>query len=211
MKKNIYLGIFTTALFFLNACLTLTKDFPEKKSYLIEVNRAKPSSNKIRNVNLKLRKVSVSNKFEGKGFVYRKSESNYESDFYNEFLVSPQSNLSEEIIRYLSSREIFENVSGMGSRMEATHYLEAEFTELYGDYRKKNQSKAVLSVQFRIFDDRLGDYRMVKRKTYSSSIQVKSDSPESLVAGWNQGLENVLRKISKDFYTVDWSLKKLQP
>lgn len=207
MKKKLCLSlsIIIASIFF--NCLKLTKDFPEKKSYLIEVGTPKKSSQKIPNVSLKLRKVSVSNKFEGKGFVYRKSDSNFESDFYNEFLVSPQSNIAEEIIRYLDNKELFFSVSSMSSRMEATHYFEADVTSLYGDYRDKKNSLAVIKIQFRIFDDRMGDYRLVGRSSYEQKIKVNQDVPDSLVAGWNQGLYLIMESFGNDLKLRNWESK----
>jgi cholesterol transport system auxiliary component len=189
-------------------CLKLTKDFPEKKSYLIEVPLPKKNIGKISDVSFKLRKVSVSNKFEGKSFVYRKSDSNFESDFYNEFLVSPQSNIGEEIIRYLDNKELFHSVSGMNSRIEATHYFEADVVSLYGDYRDKKNSLAIISIQFRIFDDRMGEYKLVHRKSYNKQIKVNPDVPDSLVSGWNQGLFSIMDSFSQDLRTFNWEVGK---
>ncbi|MCC5816614.1 MAG: hypothetical protein JJT78_17825 [Leptospira sp.] len=189
-------------------CLKLTKDFPEKKSYLIEVPQPNKNIGKISDVSFKLRKVSVSNKFEGKGFVYRKSDSNFESDFYNEFLVSPQSNIGEEIIRYLDSKELFHAVSGMNSRIEATHYFEADVVSLYGDYRDKKNSMAIISIQFRIFDDQMGDYKLINRRSYTKKVKVNPDVPDSLVSGWNQGLFSILESFSQDLKSYNWEVVK---
>lgn len=188
----------------LTSCLRLTKDFPEKKSYLIEVESPKKGMVRYQDLVLKIRRVAVSNKFEGKGFIYRKSISKYEADFYNEFLVSPQNNLSEEIVRYLNSSNLFSNVSDMSSRMEATHYLEVEFTSLYGDYRNKDNTGALIEVQFRMFDDRKGDYQPIWRKSYSSLTTVKPDSPESLVQGWNKSLGDILSQLVTDLETIKY-------
>lgn len=186
------------------SCLRLTKDFPEKKAYLIEVESPKKGNIRFQNYVLKMRRVAISNKFEGKGFIYRKSESKYEADFYNEFLVSPQNNLSEEIVRYLAGSNLFGNVSDMNSRMEATHFLEVEFTSLYGDYRNKDNTAALVEVQFRIFDDRKGDYRPIWKKLYSSRTIVKPDSPESLVQGWNKSLGIILSLFVDDLNRIQF-------
>ncbi len=183
-------------------CISLTRDFPEKKNYLLEIPDPPPSQIRKQEMTVKIRRVIVSNKFQGKGFVYRKSESNFESDFYNEFFVPPKENLSEEIQKYLERKQIFGSVVSMNSRLEATHYIEVEVFSLFGDYRKLQAPHAVLELSFRVFDDRMGDYRRVFSREYKKRIPIEKDSPESLVAGWNLALSRILEEFCKDIQNL---------
>ncbi len=197
------------SLFFIN-CFSIKKDFPEKKSFLLELSPSKLQSRSMpKEWNVKLRKVSVSSKFLDKSFVYRKSESKYESDFYDEFLISPQQNLSEELVRYLDASGAFLSTSDMNSRIEATHYIEADFPGLYGDFRESGYPKSYMEVQLRVFDDRTAEYIPIFRKNYSKSISMKDESPESLVDGWNQALAEICNDFIKD--SKNWKDIKSKP
>ena len=59
---------------------------------------------------LTVRRIRVTPKYEGKGLVYRLSELSYESDFYNEFFISPVSMFTEEIRKQLSESGLFKIV-----------------------------------------------------------------------------------------------------
>jgi cholesterol transport system auxiliary component len=200
MQKNFLSIVFILFLShsFIN-CFSIKKDFPEKKSFLLELSPSKGQARSMpKEWNVKLRKVSVSSKYLDKSFVYRRSESKYESDFYDEFLISPQQNLSEELVKYLDASGAFLSTSDMNSRIEATHYIEADFTGLYGDFREKGFPKSYMEVQLRVFDDRTAEYTPIFRKNFSKSIPMKDESPESLVDGWNQALAEICNDFIKD-------------
>lgn len=185
------------------SCIKFTRVFPEKKTYLLELPPATKGSVRFANTILKMRRFSISSRYDGKSFVYRKTDANYETDFYNEFLIPPQNNIGEEMIRYLEGKNLFRFVGDMSSRIEATHLAEVEIVSLYGDYRN-SRSFAILELQIRVFDDRLGDYKPIWRKNYAESISVNGDNPESLVLGWNQCLVKVLDSMSKEFQGIAW-------
>ncbi|WCL48244.1 hypothetical protein [Leptospira sp. GIMC2001] len=182
------------------SCISIEKDFPEKKTYLIELDSPKQSTqtSKFKDDILKIRRVLISNKYDSKSFVYRKSESKYESDFYNEFFISPQNILGEEIQKYLDKVGIFKSVLDISSRTESYYYLEIEVMSLYGDFQDSNKTKAVLQLQFRIFDDRDSNYKLILKKSFDEFVPIDSSSPESLVGGWKIGLTNILIRFTQE-------------
>ncbi|MCG9873209.1 MAG: hypothetical protein MH321_00305 [Leptospiraceae bacterium] len=197
-NKNIFTFILYLFVISLSFCISFNKDYPEKKSFLIEVSTGQ-DANKPRSLPservIKLRKVNVSNKFSDKSFVYRRSETKYESDFYNEFLISPQQNIAEEFIRSLDRSNAFQSATDMSSRIEASHFIEIDVIQLYGDFRDSSKPKSLIELQIRVFDDREATYKPVWRKNYQRAIAMKNESPEALVLGW----DNALSEITKEF------------
>lgn len=82
MKALIRFILFTGLLFFLSQCFGVSKTFPEKRFYLIEPGETKQLFPAAKPRTFIVRKVFISQKFEGKEFVYRKENAVYESDFY---------------------------------------------------------------------------------------------------------------------------------
>lgn len=199
--KNFFTCLLFLSILSLPSCISFNKDYPEKKSFLIEIK--KPSNSIItRSISsewvVKLRKVNVSSKFSDKSFVYRRSETKYESDFYNEFLISPQQNLAEEFIRYLDGSNAFKSATDMSSRIEASHYIEVDVNQLYGDFRDSSKPQSMLEMQIRVFDDREASYKPVWRKNYKRIIAMKNESPEALVVGWDSALSEITKEFIAD-------------
>jgi hypothetical protein len=196
--KNFVKYLLYFSLILLNFCISFNKDYPEKKSFLIEI-KSNSETSKSRSIPaewvVKLRKVNVSSKFSDKSFVYRKSETKYESDFYNEFLISPQQNIAEEFVRYLDASNAFKSATDMSSRIEASHFIEVDVIQLYGDFRDSSRPQSLIELQIRVFDDRQAEYKPVWRKNYKRNIAMKNESPDALVVGW----DSALSEISKEF------------
>jgi len=85
---NLSIG-FCALLCLLSGCIRLESSYPEKRYFLIEISRQEDVSPRVTDEVLKVVTFSVSPQYEGKDFVYRKGDVVYESDFYNEFLISP--------------------------------------------------------------------------------------------------------------------------
>ena len=109
MKKlfsNLWHGAFIL-LALASSCVGIEKSYPDKRYFVLEVNRNVNPSNPPGNGVLQIANIRVSPRYEDKGFVYRTSGSSYESDFYNQFLVSPAALLGEELSKGLDQSQIF--------------------------------------------------------------------------------------------------------
>ncbi|MDF3820614.1 hypothetical protein P3G55_11920 [Leptospira sp. 96542] len=197
MFKKILL--YLIVLISINACFGVTKSFPDKKMFLIEAGEIGKVGSSDHNRSFFIRKVSFSQKFEGKEFVYRKGDVNYESDFYNGFFITPQANIREEVSKSFVKSGLFVWDSNVNSRFLATHSIEIYVTELYGDFRTK-EPKSVLEWEIVVFEEK-DSPSLIFRKKYTKSIGIKEKDPEALVTGWNVGfhesLNDVILNLSK--------------
>ena len=147
---------------------------------------------------LTVRRIRVTPKYEGKGLVYRLSELSYESDFYNEFFISPASMFTEEIRKRLSESGLFKLVVAPSSILDTTYILEGTVTSLYGDYRVKTAPKAVLEIQFFLLQETDNNPKMIFQNQYHKEEPLKDNTPEALVTSWNSVFNQILTEFETD-------------
>jgi len=181
-----------------SGCVGIEKSYPDKRYFVLEVNRNVNPSNPAGNGVLQVANIRVSPRYEDKGFVYRTSGSSYESDFYNQFLVSPAALLGEELRKGLAQSQIFRHVINSSSQLEPTHVLEGVVDALYGDFRDPGAPKAVLEMEFFLRKESASKADIVAAKRYAKSVAVTGRSPEALVKGWNEALEAILSALVAD-------------
>ena len=181
-----------------SGCVSIEKSYPDKRFYVIEAGRGAAATDAKASGVLLVSILRVSPRYESRSFVYRRSESSYESDFYNQFLVSPGAQLTEEVRRALGQAQVAQYVVGASSQSEPTHVLEGTVDALYGDYRDLNAPKAVLEMEFFLSKESPTKAEIVTRKRYTKSVAVSGRSPEALVKGWNDGLSEILAALVAD-------------
>ena len=60
--------------------------------------------------------LRISPRYADRSFVYRTSTAAYEADFYNQFLIAPDSMIGEELRKGLAASELFKYVVGPSNR-----------------------------------------------------------------------------------------------
>lgn len=195
-----------SALLLFAGCVGVERSYPDKRYFVLAAaekgSAANPSVNARKGV-LLVANLRVSPRYEGKSFVYRRSESNFEVDFYNQFLVSPGAILTEEVRKGLARAEVFQTVIGGGSQLESTHVLEGSVNALHGDFRDAGSPKAVLEVEFFLTRDSAMKADIVTQRRYLKTVPVNGRSPEALVQGWNRALEEILATLVADLNSTN--------
>lgn len=197
LRSNIHCGA-VALLLLLASCIGIEKSYPDKRYFVLEVNRNVNPSNPPGNGVLQVAPIRVSPRYEDKGFVYRTSGSSYESDFYNQFLVSPAALVGEELRKGLAQSQIFPHVINASSQLEPTHVLEGVVDALYGDFRDPGAPKAVLEMEFFLRKESASKADIVAAKRYAKSVAVTGRSPEALVKGWNEALSEIISLLVTD-------------
>ena len=181
-----------------SGCVSLEKSYPDKRFYVIEAGRGTAATDAKASGVLLVSSLRVSPRYESRSFVYRRSESSYESDFYNQFLVAPGAQLTEEVRRALGQAQVAQYVVGASSQSEPSHVLEGTVDALYGDFRDLSAPKAVLEMEFFLSKESATRAEIVTRKRYTKSVAVNGRTPEALVKGWNDGLSEILAALVAD-------------
>ena len=184
-------------------CVSLEKPYPDKRYFVLEtlgqqVNSADSTSNDT----LQVSNVRVSPRYADRSFIYRTSAASYESDFYNQFLVSPASLITEEIRKGLIASQLFKYVISPSSQLQPSYVLEGTVNALYGDFRDADSPRAVLEMEFFLTSDIPTKPGILMQRRYAKSISLSARSPEALVQGWNQALEEILTELVADLKVV---------
>jgi cholesterol transport system auxiliary component len=189
------------ALAFCSGCIGVERSYPEKQYFVILAGpgstSADPSLNHGKGV-LLVSNLHVSPRYEGKSFVYRRSETGFEADFYNQFLISPSAIFTEEVRKALARAGLFEAVIGSASQLEPTHFLEGSVEALYGDFRDAAAPRAVLEMEFFVTGDAPAITDLVTHRRYRKTVPVSGASAEALVRAWSQALDEILAAFVTD-------------
>ncbi len=171
----------------------------EKQCYLLDARRA-PSTVASDNQNIvEVRRFTVDPAFSTKGLTYRKGEFEYESDFYNEFLIAPGAMVTEKVRNWLSASGLSRRVLDPGSYVDPTYVLEGNVVGLYGDFRAKSSPKALMEVRVFLLEMKTGaEPAIVFGKTYKSSIAFESEGPDALVRALDRCLVDILTDLEKN-------------
>ena len=191
------------ALILLSSCVNLTKSNPEKQYYALDVTRQAESGAPAAGTVLEVRRLLVAPAFQGQELVYRTEDTRYESDFYNQWFVSPSAMLTQQVQNWLINARLFEHVVTTSSYMEATHRLEGTVTALYGDYRHKDSRRAVVGINMVLIEDNPMRTAIVFQRDYHQMVEVTDTSPDGLTLAWNQGLEQVFISLEQDLRKID--------
>ena len=184
------------------SCVGIEKRYPDKRYYVLEVSANPSSANPAANETLEVSNIRVSPRYADRSFVYRTSEAGYESDFYNQFLVSPASLITEEVRKGLTGSQVFKHVIGSSNQSQPSYVLEGTVNALYGDFRNPNSPRAFLEMEFFLTSEVPGQPGILMQKRYAKSIPLSGRSPEALVKGWNQALEEILTSLVADLKAI---------
>jgi cholesterol transport system auxiliary component len=193
-----------TLMLMLGGCVSLQRAYPDKRYFVIEGRSGEASANPKASGVLLVTSLRVSPRYEGKSFIYQRSESGFEADYYNQFLVLPGAMLTEEIRRGLAQAQAAQYVVGTSSQLEPTHVLEGTVDAMYGDFRDMGAPKAVLEMEFFLSKESPTKAEILIRKRYTKAIAVNGRSAEALVRGWNQALNEILTGLTADLKTVNF-------
>jgi len=169
-----------------------------KRTYILDAARPPGPVQAESHVILEVRRFTIDSAFADKGFVYRRGEHEYESDFYNQFLISPAVIVSETTRHWLCRSGICERVLVPGSRLESTHTLEANITALYADVRDKSSLRAVMKLRAFLIANNNTDESVILGERYQASCPLQSDTPDDFVEALDKCLAEILTGLEKD-------------
>ncbi|MCI0455064.1 MAG: PqiC family protein [Candidatus Dadabacteria bacterium] len=192
----------------LTGCATLEKNYPERNYYILNVSSHNQNTSPISEGILEVRRFEISPSFNTREFVYRKGDLSYESDFYNQFFRPPSSLITEEVRKWVSESGPFRYVVDPSNNVEPNYILEGNINELYGDFRTPDTPKSVMAVQFFLLEGGYTNPRIVFQSNYRREVVLGSNSPDDLVKGWNDALEQILTSLESDLRNADLKASK---
>jgi cholesterol transport system auxiliary component len=176
----------------------LKSEYPERRYFTLAAQRPGEAAVPAKEGVLRVRRFTASKLSEGNELVTRIGETEFETDFYNQFFSPPAMQLTEQAHRWLGASGLFSAVVGTGSSVPETHILEANVVALYADER---QSAAVLEIQFMLVRVSAEPTSVLFQKSYRE-IAAGAQGPESCVRGWNTALGRILASLESDLAKV---------
>jgi cholesterol transport system auxiliary component len=184
----------------LAGCLNLTKSYPEKRSFVLDVGTPSQETSLHSLIVLKINKLRVSPLFAGRAMVYRIADLQYESDFYDEWFISPGALVTQQFQNWLSQMTGIQMVLLGTNHIEPTHLLEGTITDFYGDFR--GSPRAVLGLELHVLDA-LHERQPLLRRTYHQDVPLADRSPDALARGLTDALRTVLVAFTKDMGEIE--------
>jgi cholesterol transport system auxiliary component len=185
------------ASFLLFGCVSIERSYPDKRYFVLDISLKESPQDPADTGILQMASARVSPRYADRNFVYRRSDTRFESDFYNQFLISPAALVTEELRRELSQAGLFKFVVGSANPLAPTHTMETMVNTLYGDFRDLKAPKAVIEMEFFLTQE-ASPSGIVFHKLYQRIVPVQERNPEALVRGWNQGLESISGSLVSD-------------
>jgi uncharacterized lipoprotein YmbA len=185
------------ASFLLFGCVSIERSYPDKRYFVLDISLKESPQDPADSGILHVASARVSPRYADRNFVYRRSDTRFESDFYNQFLISPAALVTEELRRELSQAGLFKFVVGSANPLAPTHTMETMVNTLYGDFRDLEAPKAVIEMEFFLTQE-ASPSEIVFHKLYQRIVPVQERNPEALVRGWNQGLESISGSLVSD-------------
>ena len=183
----------------LTACLRMS--YQPRGEYLLNQNcpSFQNHSSKFKGVTL-IEKTVVQSPFSGNNFIYRTDNENYLVDYYNLFLAPPAEQISPQINRCLAQAKLFDQTVDSAGITKPNYWLNTNLSEMYADYRDRSIPKAVLTIQFELYQESIEPNKTIKifNKTYHEAIPLQKKNSESLVDACNEGLQESLRAFEND-------------
>ena len=199
MKKITQLSLFTVTMLALPLFTGCGGDRSSDamRHFLLETDRIGPRADAVGG-NVCVKTFKISSPFDSSGFVYKKADNDYETDYYSRFITSPEILITQQCRNWLEKSGIFENVLNASSIVSADYILEGNIISLYGDFAEVDSVFAVMQIRFVLIKQTEGEPVIVFSKCYTEKIEVSAASPEDIVAGYDKCLVNIMIDFEKD-------------
>ena len=182
----------------MGGCMNPPVKDTDRQYYVLDVTRPAELKRPSSGATLEVRPLRVAPAYQGTGFVHRREELRYETDFYNEFFTSPGAMITQEARDWLTDSGLFSLVLENPSDLQTAYLLEGSITALYGDYTDPQNPAGTLSIRFSVIDDRGPRPRAVLQAEYREQVGLADASPQALVRAWNRALATIFSRLESD-------------
>jgi uncharacterized lipoprotein YmbA len=136
--------------------------------------------------------VDIAAPFASSGFVYQTGTHHWETDPYNQFLVSPADMMTSILRNWTRESGLYGDVAGPIAGGGQEFLIDCDLTELYGDFRNPAAPQAVLTMEVQVTRATDKGRVIVLRKTFRKTVPVAARTPSALVDAWNEALRQEL-------------------
>ncbi len=174
---------------------------PPRHAYMFRVHYPARQKAASRNAVLQVLTTQVLPQFAGGQMVYRMTDLNYESDYYNIFFIPPGQQITQILTHWFRSRRIAKDVV-TNSLLNVNYILQSTVQALYADYRSNAAPRAVIKMRFTLYQQMQYKRRIVLEKTFYSRIAIHRHDTQGLMRAYNNELNVIMSKLTKQVYKV---------
>lgn len=187
----------------LTACVQVARDFPARRTFVLDVPRPAeaPALATASEAVLLVRRLNVSERFEGRSLIYRVDDLLFEDDFHDTLLRSPAALVTEQVRRWLAATGAFAAVVDEGSQVLPTHVLEGNVAALYGDFAGERPA-AVVELQFFLLEADAAQPGVLLDVTYPIRVPLEEGTPREVVRGFNRAIARALVELEEELRAV---------
>ena len=163
---------------------------PPQTTYLLKIEPDAQTA--LPTVCFRVRPVSVRTPFSGTGLVYRTGETAYERDFYNQFLVPADQQISDALAEWFAAILCSEETPSDSKRRWT---LEPHLEALYGDFRDSASPSAYARLRFVIsdYDRSCRCSRILLNEHFEAAADLpRNPSAEEVVNAMSRAVSNTL-------------------
>lgn len=146
----------------------------------------------------------VNPSYEDKNFNYRTGDLTYETDFYNQFKLSPRMQFTALTREALKRSGLFQTILMPESSRVSDYSIAADVSQFYADFRNPQNPRAVLTVSYNLTRNlRKGlEHPLLFAKTYSESVPIAKKTADEVARAWDLAFGNITRQFLRDLARV---------
>lgn len=145
---------------------------------------------------LRVGTIRVSPPYDAATFVYRLGPTQFDTDYYNNFIAPPASLLTGSLVQWLDMHgpmTVVDSASGLQSKLR----LEGNVTDFYIDSSNKAAPTAVVGGRFFLIRQYQNSDELGLELPFHEAAQVSSRSPAEFAAALSQAWKSVLVKLTQ--------------
>lgn len=188
--------IILSSLLFSTGCIN--RKAIAKNTFLLDVQRNGAAAKKTSDVVLSVQPFSIAPAFADKYLVRRTGKNRIESDFYNEYFISPANMITDQTRNWLTESGIIATVLSPVSSVEPGMFLEGHISQMLADTQDPSNAQAVLEMKFFLIERNKRESTIRFQKLYKITEPMAEQTPQGYISAQNICLMRILKMLEKD-------------
>lgn len=190
-----FAGAAMTILGMLHGCGSLNKPYPSKETFGLTTSELPPAASRHEAL-LRVERVRIAPPYDTRMFVYRLSETQYQTDYYNAFVDDPERLLTAELVRRLSQAGLFAAVLEPTANIETPLRMETSVMDYYADFRDKASPRAVVRARVLLVLDRVDATAVQAEWLVEKSAPIRGTHASDIADAWGRAVSEMITEIA---------------
>jgi uncharacterized lipoprotein YmbA len=180
------------------AACGLSKPYPAKQLYEIDLGRPQPAKDSSPRKTLRVLRVRVADPFSRREFHYLVAPNQFQQDYYANFVADPDGLLTAELTEWMFATGLYASVVDASSSVKTDVSLQCVVSQMYGDMSDAAAPKAVVSARFFLLDESDVDAKVLFSKEYRQVEPVGGAGAGKLTQAWSLAIKRILEQLTAD-------------